>query len=225
MRMLSAAVGRTKIRRPHAERSAETREKILRAACQCIAEFGFSNSSMLGIATRAGVSLGAVQHQFGDKDAIIDAVIDRCLREFSGLLTGLRQAEPNLQRRVQTFTERAWLGHTGPYYRIVLDILLHCPDRTERLAAAHTKLWAEIFGDLKLPARQLLAAQRFTFMMLGGIALESALVPGVEPAKEHFAVLERTLLGRLTGVDRTQRVALGARRGGKVRRQTPRKGV
>jgi len=223
--MLSVAVGRKKIHRPHAERSAETREKILRAACQRIAELGFSNTSMLAIATRAGVSLGAVQHQFGDKGAIIDAVIDRCLQEFNGLLTGLRQEEPDLQRRVRAFTERAWVGHTGAYYRIVLDILLHCPEKTERLAAAHTKLWAEIFGDLKLPVQQLLAAQRFTFMMLGGIALESALVPGVEPAKEHFAVLESTLLGMLTGADGTPLAGLRAQRGGNVRGRSARKGI
>ena len=223
--MLSAAVGRKKIRRPHAERSAETRRKILGAAAECIAELGFSNASMLSIASRAGVSLGAVQHQFGDKDAIIDAVIERCLQEFNGLLTGLRAAEPELKRRVRAFTERAWVGHTGPYYRIVLDILLHCPEKTERLAAAHTTLWAEIFGDLRLPAPQLLAAQRFTFMMLGGIALESVVVPGVEPANDHFVVLERTLLGMLAGSDRTQPVSGRGRRGGNVRPHSGRKGV
>jgi AcrR family transcriptional regulator len=217
--MLSAAVGRKKIRRPHAERSAETRRKILAAAAECIAELGFS------IASRAGVSLGAVQHQFGDKDAIIDAVIERCLQEFNGLLTGLRQVEPDLKRRVRAFTERAWVGHTGPYYRIVLDILLHCPEKTARLAAAHTKLWAEIFGDLRLPAQQLLAAQRFTFMMLGGIALESVVVPGVEPAKEHFVVLEGALLRMLRGSVRAQPVSRRARRGGNVRRHAGRKGV
>jgi AcrR family transcriptional regulator len=223
--MLSAAVGRKKIRRPHAERSAETRRKILAAAAACIADLGFSNTSMLSIAGRAGVSLGAVQHQFGDKDAIIDAVIDRCLHEFNGLLTGLREAEPDLQRRVRAFTERAWVAHTGPYYRIVLDILLHCSEKTERLAAAHTKLWAEIFGDLELPAWQLLAAQRFTFMMLGGIALESVVVPGVEPAKGHFMVLERTLLSMLTSADRPQPGSPRGRRRRSVRRKIGRKEV
>lgn len=194
---LSLAVGRKKVRRPHAERSAETRQKILAAATQCIGELSFTNTSMLSIANRAGVSLGAVQHQFGDKDAIIDAVIDRCLREFAALLNGLREAEPDLKRRVRAFTERAWVAHKGPYNRIMLDILLHRPEKTQRLAAAHTTLWAEIFDDLGLPTEKLLAAQRFTFMMLGGIGLESVIVPGVEPAKEHFEVLERTLLDML----------------------------
>lgn len=205
-----AVVRKVRIRRSHAARSAETRQKILTAAIACIAEQGFNGASMLRIATRAGVSPGAVQHQFGDKDGIIDAVIAYCIQEFHQIMAGIRQAQPDLERRVHAFTERAWLAHQGPLNRVLLHILLHCPEKTERLAEADAAAWAATFGDLNLPQAQSLAAQRFAFMLLGGIGLESVVVPGAEPAKEHFAVLERTLMdmlhpaGRLNARSRKQ---------------------
>lgn len=209
--VLSAEAGSQvrKPRRTQAARSAATRAKVIAAAGECIAELGFSHTTMSVIAQRAGLTWGALQHQFGEKDAIIDAVIDRAIAEFAAAMEGLRTAEPNLERRIAAFTKRAWVVFKAPTYRIVLDILIHRREKTARIAAAFTELWGELFGDLRLsPARQL-AAQRFTFVVLSGIATESVVMPGVEASRDHFAVLERALLGMLAG---------GARSGGQVRR-------
>ncbi|MBP1684581.1 MAG: TetR/AcrR family transcriptional regulator [Deltaproteobacteria bacterium] len=204
---------RRKSGRTQAERSAETREKIIAGATACIAERGFGNATMFNIAHRAGVTWGAMQHHFGDKDAILDAVIDRSLREFTALMEGLRVAEPEIERRVRSFTRRAWVAFKGPYYRVILDILLHRPEKTERIAAAFTALWTQIFGDLRLSQERRLAAQRFTFTMLSGIATESVVIPGIDPSPLHFAVLERTLTDMLRRENRahTRSGATGAR--------------
>jgi len=154
---------------------------------------------MARIGDRAGVTWGAMQHQFGDKDGIIDAVIDHTLEEFARQMRGLREAEPVLARRVHAFTERAWSIFEGPSYRAILSILLHRREKTERIAAVFTNQWMEIFGDLKLSPEQQLAAQRFTFVLLSGIATESLVVPGVEDARSHFASLESNLLRMLRG--------------------------
>jgi AcrR family transcriptional regulator len=188
---------RRKARRTQAERSAETRARIVAAATECIAQLGFSNATMFSIAHEAGLTWGAMQHHFGDKDAILDAVIDRGVEEFTRRMEGLREAEPDLERRIRAFTERAWVIFKGPTYRTILDILLHRREKTQRIAAALTKLWARIFGDLPLSQEQQRAAQRFTFVVLSGIATESVVVPGVEACKRHFAVLERELLSML----------------------------
>jgi AcrR family transcriptional regulator len=192
-----AARKRSEGRRTQAERSAETCERIIAAATACVAELGFRNTTMQNIAKHAAVTWGAMQHQFGDKDAIIDAVIERSLEEFSRLMVGLREAAPDLEHRIHTFTERAWVAFKGPYYRVVLEILLHCPEKVEGVASAFTRLWEEHFGDLHLSSEQQFTARRFTFVMLSGIATESLVVPGVEPSKHHFMVLEHTLLSLL----------------------------
>jgi AcrR family transcriptional regulator len=184
-------------RRTQAERSAATQEKVVRAATECIAERGFSNTTMTEIARRAGVTWGAMQHQFGDKEAIIDAVIDRSLEEFARQMEGLRETEPELEARVHAFTERAWVVFKGPVYRAILSILLQHREKTERIAAVMNELWGDCFRDLDLSAERQFAAQRFTFVLLSGIATESVVVPGAGDARDHFVVLERTLLEML----------------------------
>ncbi len=180
---------------------------------------------MFNIAHRAGVTWGAMQHHFGDKDAILDAVIERSLREFGELMEGLGHEEANIAPRVHAFTQRAWVAFKGPYYRVILDILLHRPEKTERIAAAFTMLWTQIFGDLRLSQEQRLAAQRFTFTMLSGIATESVVVPGIEASPLHFAVLERTLVDMLGRRDRAS-VDPAAPKAHKARRgNSNRKGV
>jgi AcrR family transcriptional regulator len=193
-----AGGNRTRKRRTQAERSAETRGRVIRAATGCVGELGYAAATTARIAERAGVTWGAMQHQFGDKDAIIDAVIDHTLEEFARQMEGLREAEPVLSRRVHAFTERAWAIFERPSYRAILSILLHRREKTERIAAVLTKQWAEIFGDLRLSPERQLAAQRFTFVLLTGIATESLVVPGVEDSRSHFSLLETNLLRMLS---------------------------
>ncbi len=186
-------------RRKQAERSAETREKVIRAATECIAELGYAGATMSRIAERAGVSWGAMQHQFGEKDAIVDAVIARTLESFAERMQGLRGGEPLLERRVRAFTEGAWEIFKGPEFHAVLNVVLQRRDKVAWIASELGVQWQEMFGDLELSAEEQFAAQRFAFVMLGGIATESVLIPGVEDTRMHFEVLERTLLGMLGG--------------------------
>jgi AcrR family transcriptional regulator len=188
------AVGRRRLRRTQAERSEETREKVIAAATACIAEQGMRKTTTQAMALRAGVTWGAMQHQFGDKDAVIDAVIARSMDEFVALMQGLREAEPNLARRVRAFTQRWWIALKGPYYRVVLEILLGHPEKTRPVAAASERLWIQTFGDLAISKEQLRKAHRFAFLMLGGIAIESLVAPGMPPFEPAFRVLEKTLL-------------------------------
>ena len=62
-------------RRSHAERRAETRARIIEAVIESIAEVGFHRTTAVEITRRAGVTWGAVQHHFGDKDGILLAVL------------------------------------------------------------------------------------------------------------------------------------------------------
>jgi AcrR family transcriptional regulator len=172
---------------------------VVRAASECIAELGYSNATMTEIARRAGVTWGAMQHQFGDKEAIIDAVIEWSLEEFARQMQGLRQGEPEIESRVHAFAQRAWVVFRGPVYRVILGILLQHREKTERIAEVMNGVWEDCFGDLNLPEEQQFAAQRFTFVLLAGIATESVVVPWAGDARDHFVVLERTLLEMLRG--------------------------
>lgn len=65
-----------KVRRTQADRSAATREALVAAARRLFAAQGFADVSTDAIAAEAGVTRGALYHQFADKIALFDAVLD-----------------------------------------------------------------------------------------------------------------------------------------------------
>ncbi|WP_141014684.1 TetR/AcrR family transcriptional regulator [Nocardioides sambongensis] len=72
-------------RRTQAERSNESRRRLIEAAITLLAERGYAGASLAAIGERAGVSRGLVTHHFGSKEQCIaevttfirEAVIDR----------------------------------------------------------------------------------------------------------------------------------------------------
>ena len=65
-----------RVRRTQADRSAATREALVAAGRRLFAAQGFADVSTDAIAAEAGVTRGALYHQFADKLALFDAVVD-----------------------------------------------------------------------------------------------------------------------------------------------------
>ncbi|MEA3075408.1 MAG: hypothetical protein QOF60_316 [Actinomycetota bacterium] len=68
-------------RRTQAERSAATRTALLDAARQLFASQGYAGTGREEIVAAAGVTRGALQHHFGDKEALFLAVYEIVERE------------------------------------------------------------------------------------------------------------------------------------------------
>jgi AcrR family transcriptional regulator len=69
--------GRVRSRRGtrQAEKSAQTRRQILDAAITCLAEHGYSGTTMTGIARAAGLSRGAMQYHFETMSDVVAATL------------------------------------------------------------------------------------------------------------------------------------------------------
>ncbi|MFD9549252.1 TetR/AcrR family transcriptional regulator [Nocardia salmonicida] len=63
-------------RRTQAERSASTRAAVIRAARELFGQFGYGAVSTIAVAEAAGVSRGALYHQFGEKRDLFEAVFE-----------------------------------------------------------------------------------------------------------------------------------------------------
>ena len=63
-------------RRTQADRSAATRDALVAAARRLFAAHGFAEVPTDSIATAAGVTRGALYHQFADKMALFEAALD-----------------------------------------------------------------------------------------------------------------------------------------------------
>lgn len=193
--------GRRAPRRTQEERSAETRARVIEAATGCVAERGFRGATMTAIAERAGVTWGAMQHQFGDKEAILDAVMEDALVVLEGKIAQVGRSDADPALRVRRFASRVGELLRGRSYQAFLEIQLNRSrsgrdgeDWTRHVAGVLDRTWTQAFGDLGLSRRALDDSKRFGFMVLAGIAVEAMLFPDLDQSRRHLATLQETLL-------------------------------
>ena len=197
-------------RRSHAERTAETRTKILAAVVDSIAEVGLHRTTAVEITRRAGVTWGAVQHHFGDKDGILVAVLEDSFGRFAARLEDVPVERLALDRRVALFVERAWQHFCSREYASTFEILLDHLRREDppaqgggrwqiEMSRAWERVWRRFFGDVAAPRKRQLRLQHYTVAVLSGLA-STRLLEGGEPPppRDELALLEATLVRELT---------------------------
>lgn len=81
--MSSQASAAPRTRRTQADRSASTREALVAAARPLFAAHGFAEVSTDAIVAAAGVTRGALYHQFADKTALFEAVLAAVERDIA----------------------------------------------------------------------------------------------------------------------------------------------
>ena len=77
-----------RMRRTQADRSAATRDALVAAARRLFAADGFAEVSTDAIVAAAGVTRGALYHQFADKTALFEAVVAAVEADIAGRLAG-----------------------------------------------------------------------------------------------------------------------------------------
>jgi len=194
---------RPRARRTQAERTAATRERILAAVVASIAEVGFPRTTASEIARRAGVTWGAVQHHFGAKGGILEAVLADSFARLAQRLAGIPAGAP-LPARVELFVARAWEHFASPHYRSTLEILLHLSpaDREAgwqgEMQRALDRIWRRTFPETRLPLRRGLVLQRYAASVLSGLAALALLDGTRQTHAAELRLLEGTLLRELS---------------------------
>jgi AcrR family transcriptional regulator len=84
------------MREPQQDRSRVTRQRLLHAAIESLAEVGWDRTTVVAVAARAGVSRGAAQHHFATRDDLVVAAVTR-VRE--SILADLRSRVGELAAR------------------------------------------------------------------------------------------------------------------------------
>ncbi|MBW2268857.1 MAG: TetR/AcrR family transcriptional regulator [Deltaproteobacteria bacterium] len=194
-------------RRSHAERSAETQSRIKRAVVEAIADLGFHRTTAAEISRRAGVSWGAAQHHFGDKDGILIAVLVDSFNRFAERLASIAVEGAPLEERVATFVDAAWEHFASPHYRCTFEILLNMPSPDwasrelplrDATLDAWRSIWHRFFGDAGLTPRKTVAVQYYTISVLSGLAAMKRFEgPTAERHRIELGLLEDTLVREL----------------------------
>ena len=185
-------------------RSEATRARVLVAAVACIAEEGFQPTSLARIAERAELTTGAIQHQFGDKAALLAAVVERGFERLTDRLARLPVGPAPPEERVASVVRALWEGYDAVTTRASLEILLamrgddafRSPSLgfLTRVRERIDRLWMGTFWDLGIDRARHVEAQRLVFTTLNGLALERILVPGMPDPEPDLDRLARGVL-------------------------------
>lgn len=181
----------------------ETREKILRAAAEMVAEDMGAKLSVRAVAARAGVSTGSLRFHFPTQRDLQDSLLARI---YGSLLPGdpIRDPDLSAQERLLNCMRQvlAPLGTSedaraawSATYRAFIE-----PEPTERLRAAYlgheqeavrrVEHWLAVLADEgALPQGDHSREVRFLLTVLNGLSLERAL-----PARESVLTTETETL-------------------------------
>ena len=190
-------------RRSQAERTAETRGRILAAVVEAIAEVGYQKTTTTEIARRAGVTWGAVQHHFGGKEGILAAVLEESFDRFAARLAEAPAQGEALEPRVTRFLDAAWEHFSSAHYRSTFEILLNYaadesdpePAWQREMLSAWSAIWSSWFADARLPKRRSVALQTHTISVLSGMAMLQILGGGAPRSRAlELELLRDTLL-------------------------------
>jgi len=190
--------------RTHAERSAATRAAVMAAVVESIAEVGYQRTTAAEIARRAGVTWGAAQHHFGDKDGILVAVLEESFTHLAEQLGTAAEGSP-LEERVRAFVERAWQHFGSDHYRSTFQILLDLPPGLDRswqreMLQSWNRIWAQYFPDARLSRRRTVDLMHYTISVLSGLAATRMLEGGGARTRAlELAFLRDTLERELAG--------------------------
>jgi AcrR family transcriptional regulator len=159
-----------------------TREKVIRAAIEAIYRDGFHAAHTNRIAEEAGVSWGVLQYHFGDKDGLLQAVIDYIFDDFETTLKGCSLEGDDLRQRVRHMIDVVWALVSKKEYRVSVAILrnagkdeasgINGQKQLDRWAKRISELWDGLFeGDVQEPRRSEVA-RHLLFATLRGMADE-----------------------------------------------------
>jgi AcrR family transcriptional regulator len=121
------------VREPQQERGWATRQRILEAAIESLAELGWTASTMAVIAQRAGVSRGAAQHHFPTREALFAAAVgyvteirlDDIRRGAAQLPSGPRRTEAVLTMLAGLYTGTLFKATLHLWVAAAIDPALH----------------------------------------------------------------------------------------------------
>ena len=194
-------------RRTHAERTAETRGRVMAAVVESIAAVGYQKTTAAEIARRAGVTWGAVQHHFGDKDGILMAAVEESFDRFASRLADVPDDE-SLEKRVALFVDRSWEHFASAHYRSTFEILLNLPPDLDlswqdEMLKSWIRIWSQYFPESRPASRRAVDLMHYAISVLSGLAATKMLEgPGAHTRSRELGFLKETLVREFTRADR-----------------------
>ena len=196
-------------RRTQAERSAATRSRLVGAAIDSLHRLGYSATSTSLVADLAGVSRGAMLHQFPTKALLMAAVVEASLEADYAAYSAAMEGLSDPLTRILTIIDTAWTQFREPAGIAQFEVWNATRSDAELAAVVlpvHDRMYARTLADHSLRFAEagvtdgavVKALFHHNVATLRGLALEhllgtplSELDPAVERMKHTIAEVVR----------------------------------
>jgi AcrR family transcriptional regulator len=133
-------------------RKAETRERILSAALDQVAEDGYASAGMHTVAARAGVAVGTVYRHFPSKARLFAEVFDRAAQRELDVVVAVsapdgRPADERIAAAVEAFCRRALAGPALAYAQIAEPVDPAVEEERLRLRRGYRDAFARVLDE------------------------------------------------------------------------------
>ncbi len=165
-----------------AEQSRRTRDLIVRTGADCLARYGYAQTTMLLIAKEAGLSRGPLHYHFQDKTEVMAAIARALPRGARSDVVRSLEAKLTAAERLEALIDIGLNEHTGPHHFVAMELLRVARNDAELAAAIAPHLraserevddwYVEYLALLRWPRERLVAFRRLTVACLRGLALD-----------------------------------------------------
>ena len=175
-----------KRRRTQAERSAETRQRLVASAIDALCRLGYAATSTVLVAETAGVSRGAMLHQFPSKGHLMAAVVEASVEaDYAAYSAAIADLDDPLEQ-IMAIVDTGWDQFRSPSGVAQTEIWMASrsdPELAEAVLPVHEAIFARsLEAQVRRFARvgitdehQVRALLYFNVATLRGLAIEHVL--------------------------------------------------
>lgn len=204
------------------ERSSATREKIIAATIECLVERGYHGATIAAVAQQAGISRGALSHQYPDKARLVVEVIEEIGRRRASEIRAVLEATPAGSRRIERGLDELWRTFKDPIYVAALEVYVGArtdPElraRVLQLEQDIDEVIREVIRAMSAPTRhrdELDLRADVLINTLRGLALVRATGAPTEPLERAWALARADSRDALVELGHSARPAVADVRG------------
>ena len=185
-------------RRTQRERSETMRARLLEATVESLLELGYSRTSTIEVAARAGVSRGAQLHHYPTKESLVAAAVEHLLSQRVNQLQARLTTAPAGVLDLEDAASFLWKVYTGDTFYAWLELVV--ASRTddelrkivagldERLVAKAERVVRKFLLPYVDDARRIRATTRLILAIFDGLATHRILSHDDALAKDALRV-------------------------------------
>ncbi|HEX3785551.1 MAG TPA: TetR/AcrR family transcriptional regulator [Pseudonocardiaceae bacterium] len=202
--------GRARAKTDDATTTADSRQRVVKAAIECILEQGFYRASSNAIAERAGLTWGVIQYYFGTREKLMVAVLQEGGKRLSEMLHDAEIVGTSVRERVEQFFDILDAYYGSPDYLAFIQVLVnlsHDPRTSEQTRQTMAevsefanpelnRLVSRVFSGTGIRRKDI---RSLLFHALRGLSLSHVMLTTAEPFSHnipHQDLAERRLLAK-----------------------------